>query len=197
MKPRRVAIVVFLVCLTTGCSTWRTTEPARAGIEQLLISKAADQAAQQLTIDLKPGTKVFVNADTFDGYDQKYALGAIRTRVLQSGASLVNDKGQADVIMDARAGALSIDHNDLLVGIPSMQLPIPLAGSFKTPELALFKRGLDRGVAKFALTAYDSKTGKLETAIGPVYGFSHRNDWTVLLFISWSTDDTLPKGVDK
>ena len=104
--PRRIAIVALLACLVRGCSTWRVTAPQRTGIEQLLISKAADQAAQQLTIDLKPGTKVFVNADTFEGYDQKYALGAIRTRVLQSGASLVNDKGQADVIMDARAGAL-------------------------------------------------------------------------------------------
>jgi hypothetical protein len=85
----------------------------------------------------------------------------------------------------------------MLVGIPSTKVPVPLAGAPNTPEIALFKRELDRGVAKFAITAYDRKTGKLETTVGPVYGFSHRADWTVLFFISWTTDDTLPQDIDK
>jgi hypothetical protein len=196
VKRYRVVIAIGLACLAAGCSTWRETQPQRSGIEQLLISKAADQAARRLAIDLKPGTKVFVNADTFEGYDQKYALGALRTRVLEAGARLVNDKAQAEVIMDVRAGALSIDHNDFLVGIPSTKIPIPLSGDLTTPELALFKRELDRGVAKFAMTAYDTKTGKLEAVSGPSYGFSHRKKWTLLLVVSWSTDDTVPKGAD-
>lgn len=197
MQMGRVAIAVALACLISGCSTWRMTQPQRSGFEQLLISKAADQAAKHLTIDLKRGTKVFVNADTFESYDQKYALGVIRDRVLKAGADLVNDKSRADVIMDVRSGALSIDHNNLLVGIPSTKVPIPLAGAFDTPELALFKRELDRGVAKFAITAYDRKTGKLVTSVGPVYGFSHRTDWTVLFFVSWTTDDALPANIQK
>ena len=176
-------------------------QSARAFVQKAVQNEMAKDQAEHshwlyLEVDLKPDQKVLINTDTFEGYDQKYALGVIRTRVLETGARLVNDKAQADVIVDVRAGALSVDHNDLLVGIPSTQIPIPLAGALKTPEIAFFKRELDRGVAKFAITAYDSKTGKLETASSPAYGFSHRQNWTVLLFVSWSTDDTLPDGAD-
>lgn len=195
MRRYGVMGLVFVVLLS-GCSTARHTQPQRTATEQLMISTAAERAAQRLTVGLSPGTRVFVNAETFESYDQKYALGAIRSRVLESGANLVGERKDADVVIDVRAGALALDQSDTLVGIPKMNVPIPLAGALTIPEIALFKRELERGVAKFAMVAYDNKSGEHVASSGPVYGFSHRRKWVVLLFISWTSDDVLPTDAE-
>ncbi len=33
--------------------------------------------------------------------------------------------------------------------------------------------------------------------LGPEYGFSHETKWTVLFFISWTTQDFLPENADE
>ena len=60
-------------------------------------------------------------------------------------------------------------------------VPIPLAGTLSLPEVALLKRAETRGVAKFAATLYDAKTGALKSVSSASYGFSHRTHWVVLL----------------
>lgn len=189
-----IALALSSLLALSGCGTTRQTLPARTATEQMLISAAAERAAKRLTIGLPPGTRVYINGDTFDGYDQKYALGAIRARVLESGANLVLARHEADVVVEARAGALSIDQEEMLLGLPSFDLPIPLSGPLKTPELSLFKRSTERGTAKFALTAYDSHSGALRAESGPVFGFSHRKRWVILLLLSWTTEDYLPES---
>ena len=186
------AAVIFAIL--SGCTTVRDTLPPRSATEQLLISNAADRAATQLTVGLKPETKVFLDSSGFEGYDSKYAVGAITEQVLLRGGRLVPDRKRADVVVAIRAGALSVDENDTLVGIPSMNVPVPLAGTLTTPELALFAKHQYRGVAKFAATAYDADTGKLIAASGLSYGFSHRTHWVVFFLIAWNTDDLLPKN---
>src|SRR5262249_56835773 len=123
-----------------GCWPARETEPARTATEQLMISTAVDRAVDRLNLKIPAGTKLWVDAANFDGYDQKYAVGAIRDRLLREGAGLVADRGQADAVVEIRAGALSTDSDDLLIGLPSMVLPIPLAGPAKTPDGALAKK---------------------------------------------------------
>jgi hypothetical protein len=61
--------------------------------------------------------------------------------------------------------------------------------------VALLKRAETRGVAKFAATVYDAKTGALKSVSGACYGFSHRTHWVVLL-AGWTRDDTIPHSVD-
>jgi hypothetical protein len=178
-----------LALALAGCSTSRDTNPQRSATEQLLISTAADHAVQQLSLNLPKDTKVFVDPQYFEGTDQKYALGAIRERLLEGGARLVADRGVADVVVEPRAGALSIDEDTTLVGIPSFDIPIPLAGAFKFPEIALYKEDKRQGIAKFALTGYGAKDGVYEGSAGPVIGHAHKTKWVVLLFVSWSTDN--------
>ena len=191
---RMPVVAALLVAVLSGCTTARDTLPPRSATEQLLISNAADRAAAQLTVGLKPGVKVFPDSSGFEGYDSKYAIGAITEQVLLRGGRLLPDRKSADVVVAIRAGALSVDQNDTLVGIPSMNLPIPLAGTLTTPEFALFAKHQYRGVAKFAATAYDAETGKIIAASGPSFGFSHRTHWVVLFLIAWNTDDLLPKN---
>jgi hypothetical protein len=192
LRPAVLAAILLAVALA-GCSTTRETNPQRTATEQLLISTAADHAAQQLILKIPPGSKVFVDTSNFEGLDSKYAIGTIRERILKQGAHLVDNKGAADLVVEIRSGALSVDQEQLLVGIPHFEIPIPLAGGLGIPEIALFKKAERRGVAKFAATAYNPQGGAGSEATGPEYGFSHDTDWVVLFFISWSTDDLIPK----
>jgi hypothetical protein len=193
-----IAAVAALAVLA-GCSDARQSSPPRTATEQLLVSKAGDRAAEEITLKIPAGAKVFVDPTKFQGadgkdFDGQYLMGAIRDRVLRNGASLINDKDKADVIVEARAGALSVDEEKLLIGIPSFEFPIPLTGAVKTPELSLFKRAEQQGVAKIGVLAYDAKDGKMIDSIGPAYGYSYRKLWVVLLLFSWTEQDIEPNS---
>jgi hypothetical protein len=176
------------VALLLGCSTDRETDPPRTATEELLISAAADRAAEKLVLDLGPGKKAFLDTTNFEGLDSKYAIAAIRASLLKQGTHFVGDKKDADTIVEIRAGALSIDKHDLLVGLPTLNLPIPLAGQLATPEIALYKSEEQQGVAKFAATAYDAKDGHFIAESTPPLGRSHLQKHVVLL-VSWQEDD--------
>lgn len=138
--------------------------------------------------------KIFVDAQYFDGIDAKYTISAIRDQLAKDGAHLVADRGAADVVVEIRSGAQSIDDHSFLIGIPSFDVPIPLSGAVKLPEVALFKKAQETGKTKIAMTGYDQKTGTYRFTVGPDYGYSHQTNWTVLLLISWTTDDIYPKN---
>lgn len=184
------AALVLVAPLITGCTTMRQTDPQRTATEQLLISTAADRAAEQLNFAIPKSDKVFVDASNFEGYDSKYAISAIRDHILRQGYQLMADKNAADAVIEIRSGALSTDDKKILVGIPSFDLPVPLAGStFTFPEIALYKREEIKGVAKFAATAYGAKDGRLLDSISPQFGGSQQRKTLILFLISWSSDD--------
>jgi hypothetical protein len=193
----RGAAWCVLAAFLAGCTTQRSTQPVRTATEQLLISAAADRAASQLSLDVPAGTRVFVDPQYFQGYDNGYALAAIRTQFLKAGLTLVDERTQADAIVMIAAGALSTDEKSLLIGIPQLQFPfLPVGNLVNVPEIALFKSAQEKGVAKFVATGYDAKTGKLIATTDPQFGFSHQTNDTVLLFFSWSSGDLIPPNVD-
>lgn len=193
----RLATVAAAALLLAGCAVTRQTNPPRTASEELLISTAADHAADKIGATFAPGTKVFVDTQYFDAIDGKYAISAVRDRLAHDGADLVADRKSADVVVELRSGAQSIDRRSTLIGVPSLDLPIPLAGQFKIPEIALFKKARQTGIAKIAMTEYKEKDGSYVKTLGPDYGFSHSTKWTVMLFISWTSNDILPPGADE
>ncbi len=195
---RSLPPLLLAIALLAGCTTARTTEPLRTATEQLLISAAADRAAAQLSLGIPKGTKIFVDSRFMQGYDDGYANAAIRTQLLKSGLALVDDRAQAEAVVQVASGALSVDQKSLLIGIPQLTVPyIPVGNSVTVPEIALFKQAEEKGVAKFVATGYDAKTGKLLASTDPRFGFSHNTNHTVLLFFSWSSGDLIPPGVDE
>lgn len=186
---RSALLCATLLLVLVGCASRRETDPPRSGAEMLLFSTAADRAADKLTFNLQPGTKVFVDPAYIEGTDSKYVLSAIRDRVLRHGGNLMEDRGNADLIIEPRIGALSVDRDRTLFGTPS--LPMPLIG-VEIPEVAIFKRDYQQGVVKLAATSYDPKTGQMVQSHDPVYAFSSRKDWTFLIFVSWTTTDLMP-----
>lgn len=186
---RPLLISAALLLALSACSSRRETDPGRSASEMLLVSTAADRAADKLTFNLQPGTKVFIDASYVEGTDAKYMISALRDRVARKGGDLMDDKGKAELIIEPRVGSLSIDRDRTLFGTPAV--PVPLVG-IEVPEIALFKRSFQQGVVKVAATTYDPRTGLMVQSLDPVYAFSNRKDWTFLIFFSWTTTDLMP-----
>jgi hypothetical protein len=187
------AIASFLLLLG-GCTSERLTSPPRTAEEQLLISTAADRAAEKLAQQIPPRIKMFLDATYINAPDANYATLAIRDRLLRHGAFLVDDKASAEAIVQVRAGALSTDESGLYVGTPSLTLPVVptvASGGILLPSLSLFKRAEIKATAKFAATGYDPKTGQLVLATDPQFGYSERVDWVIAILFSWTNQDYL------
>lgn len=189
---RKILVLALGAAILGGCSTTRETSPNRTATEQLLISAAADRAAEQLTLEIPRGATVYVDSTYLDVPDGRYAIAAVRERMLELGAGLTQDRASADLIVEIRAGALSIDENEFIVGFPGAALPVPLTGPLQIPEVPLFKKDQRLGIAKISAAAYDGETGRLADATGPQYGFSDQTEWVVLLLLSWTTSDIMP-----
>jgi hypothetical protein len=181
-----------LLLLLSGCVTDRLTQPPRAATEQLLISSAADRAADDLKLSLPVGTKIFLDSANFEGYDSKYALGTIEDRLLRQGMLLMPDRAHADVVVAVRSGALSVDEHKIFFGIPSIAIPVPFSGPVAIPEIAFFEKDRLKGVAKFAATGYGVKDGKWVAGTDPQLGFSSDTHWVVLVLVGWTDKDLVP-----
>lgn len=189
-------ICLLMLALALGaCTSARETQPQRTATEQLLLSSAVDHALDRLDLRIPPGTRLWVDDGYFDAFDQGYAIGAIRDALLRRGGRLVRSRDQADAVVEIRAGALSVDEAETLVGIPSIAVPVPLTGIVDTPELALLKHAEQRGLVKIGMTIYDAGNGALLpwSPRTPLIGQSHSTRWVVLFLVSWTDQDILPE----
>ena len=188
------AFIALILAMPLGaCTSTRETSPERSATEQLLISTAVDRAVAGMDLKIPQGAKVFLDAGQLEGSDGKYAAGALKDRLLHDGASLVGNRGEADAVVEMRAGALSIDDRQTLVGIGSFDVPVPLAGeAAKIPEIALYKEKERVGVAKIAAIGYSAADGKLIDSTGPQFGYSHEDEEVWLFFFTWRSSD-LPR----
>src|SRR5581483_8272588 len=174
------AYLLLLALLAAGCATSDMTNPPRSVTEQLLLSTAADRAMTNHNFSIFNGRKVYVDGTYFEGYDSKYALGAVRDALSSAGALLVDDVTNADIIVQARSGGLSTDSSDSLVGIPKMGMPVPLSGALQIPEVALWKSQKQNSIAKFALLAYERESRRHVYSSGPLVGKAYNNYYKLL-----------------
>ncbi len=186
----RLALPPVLLLLA-GCTSTRATSPARSAQEVLLITTAADRAAEALAVQVPTNLMAWIDRSGFSAEDQAYGIAAIEDALLRHGVRLVDDRTKADAVILPRAGTLSTDEKNTLVGIPS--LPVPLAPGVSSPPLALYSEIQAKGAPKFAASIYDPKTGKLIVSTDPAYGFSREDDGVLLFFFTWRRNDM---GVD-
>jgi hypothetical protein len=177
----------------SSCVMNHDTVPGRSATEEMTITTAADRAADKLASELTAGGSVYVDPTYFDAPDAKYAIGAIRAAIARRGTKLAADRQHADRVVEIRSGALSIDQNKFLIGIPEFAFPIPVAGVVTFPEIALYSFHDNQGVAKFAATEITQNDGALVVAPEPNYAYSHNEKRTLLIFISWSHQDYIDK----
>lgn len=200
MLRKSLFFALLTTALTAGCSTTtvRDTQPVRTATEQLLISTAADRAVEKLALKLLPGTKVFLETQNVDSYatDTKYVIGLVAKRLLQQGYRLMPKREVAEKIVEIRLGALSINEvKHRYLGLPSIFLPVPLAGTVGTPEINIIMKQEQKGLAKIAANVYDANDGRLQDITDAIYGVSHLTHWDVLIF-SWTSSDIAPAEIE-
>ncbi|HYG86473.1 MAG TPA: DUF6655 family protein [Azospirillum sp.] len=187
-----LATLLLLSALPSACTSVTESLPPRTASEQLLITTAADNAADKLRLDLPADKKAFVDASNFDGPDAKYAASAIKESLLRQGVRLTSDKGSADAVIEIRLGALSVDQSKTVLGIPSITLP----GSITLPEASVYSATENQAVAKFAAFAYDAKSGEMIASTEPVYGLSDEKSYRAMSVFSWKTEPQYDKSDD-
>lgn len=190
------SLFIFAAFLLGGCTTVRTTDPARTATEQLLLSTAVDHALKSANFLAFANRRVFLDTEYFDSYDSKYAIGTVRDALSRAGALLEDNVTNSDIVMEARSGALSTDDSSYLLGIPNIGVPIPLAGVVQTPELAFYKSEKQTSTAKIVLLAFARESRRHVYSSGPLDGKSYNNHYK-LLFVSWGFTDIPEKHGNK
>lgn len=155
----------------------RSSDTARTGKEQLLISNAIDQSLAKVEFNSLSGQKVFLDQQYLDCVDKGYLVSSIRERLLHAGASMVDKADDSDVVLEVRSGGVGTDNTDSFVGLPKLAVPGPLPLSF--PEIRLWSKEKQQGVAKLGIVAYDAKSKALWGHGGKVLSQSDDTGYTV------------------
>jgi hypothetical protein len=198
---RPVAISILLIAFLTfhlACSTIRVTDPTETADQEFLESEATRLAINQIATDQLRDRKVFVDPTylaivqentpplSFKQVPQPYLflLAELRAKLLLSGARLVDKKEDADIVVEARTGGISVNHYELLVGLASITIPTEGVASIPitTPELAILKSTKQYGYASVAFVAYWRDTGEIAASSGPFVGRTAREDYWILGF---------------
>lgn len=196
-------VLIFLVlCCGPGCATIRVTDPPRTATEQFLMSQAISSALEQLNLAGLRDRKVWLETGYFTGAEQvivngeirqrlfttpeqAFAAAELRERLLVAGARLVQEKKEAEIIVEMRSGGIGIDRLENLIGLPALALGSALTGTsaanipFATPELAIYKNTRQRGFASISIVAFRANTGELLTSSGPYIGRTIRDDFWI------------------
>jgi hypothetical protein len=196
LKFALICALGTLIHYCGGCSTIRVTDPAATATQLFLESEATRQAVQQINVSHMRDRKVFVDATylstirensevlSFKQTPQPYLflVAELRARLLLGGARLVEKKEEAEVIVEARTGGISVDHEETLLGLASITIPTEVVATvpFTTPELGILKSTKQFGYASVAIVAYWRDTGEVVSSSGPFVGRTNRFDYWIL-----------------
>ena len=172
------AFAGLLACLLSGCATLKETDTARTGIEQLLISSAADRALDKVDFAPIAHAKVFLETKYLDCVDKNYVIVAMHQRLLTHKCTLVEKAEEANVVVEVASGGVGTDRHELFVGIP--EIPLPPPSPIAIPKLALFTRTKAMGTAKLTVVAYDTTSKQAVINSGYSLARSDHQNYSVL-----------------
>ncbi len=180
-KITSLLAVAGMTLLLSACYTPEMTNTKRSGVEEMLLSKAADTAAIKfIPQKFLAGKKVFLDTSNLDAIDKGYIIGMVQIHLAEEGAKMLTDKLKADIIVLIYSGASGTDSDDFMIGVPSIPIPIPLAGTVQTPQIALIKEVKQTGVCKLILDGKDARSDRLLFSQTNIIGSSYYNRWSVM-----------------
>lgn len=188
-----IAIVSFL----PGCGTTKSV----TATEQLLMSDAVDSTVSKMDFRPLSGYKVFLDTQYIapagkpipgvpmnaNLVTSDYVVSALRQQLTAAGCMLVDTKDNAEIICEARCGALGTDGHNVTYGLPATNAlssasvfvpntpPIPMI-----PELSVAKREVKSAAAKIAVFAYDRETREPLWQSGVAQAGSNARDTWIL-----------------
>ncbi|MFK7738046.1 MAG: DUF6655 family protein [Pirellulaceae bacterium] len=163
--------LLYLICfMAVACAGCGTTQSFKA-TEQLLMSDAVDATVAQLDFTALSGRKVYLDTTYLKTVrsallvDSDYVISSIRQQMLADRVMLVEGREEADLVAEARIGALGLDGHNVTYGLPANNLLRTASSVFvnapavpSVPELSLARREAKQGAAKIAVFAYERDT---------------------------------------
>jgi len=156
-----------LICLLVGCGTTNQ----RVGTEQLLMSDAVDLAVSQIDFSALKAEKVYLDGTYLQSVkglgfvNAPYIISSLRQQLTAADCMLQDNREDADVIVEARVGALGTDGHNVIYGVPKNNLLNSAANVLPNvptipaiPEMSVARIDAQTGIAKLLVFAYDSKT---------------------------------------
>jgi len=150
---------------------------------QLLLVRSLERAIAQLDLSQLGGRTVDVEFVTQAGAPQ-FAKELVKERLRERGVHLSSEAPELKLLV--LATVLGTDRGETLIGSPAMQAPIV---SLPAPEIALFKWIRHRGLVELEIAELDPQSGELLAKLGPETGHAKRDDFTVLIAITFSMSD--------
>lgn len=160
--------MILMVASLCACSSTK----AVVGTEQLLMSDAVDRTVSEFDFRPLAGNRVFLdtafivpNRNPAQLVNTDYVISSLRQQMISAGCHLVTTREEADIVAEARLGALGTDGQMIIYGIPENNFlnraasVIPNSPQVPSiPEVALAKKDLKSASAKLAVFAYDRRT---------------------------------------
>lgn len=141
--------------------------------DQLLMSDAVDATVAKLDFSPLKGENVYLDATYIKTMrspllvDSDYVISSLRQQMVASGVMLAESRDEADIIAEARLGALGLDGHNVSYGIPASSTLSSATGLFANappvptiPEISLARHEAKSGAAKIAVFAYEKATKK-------------------------------------
>jgi len=190
-RARAAARVSFCLLLgvAAGCMSSNVSAPEDTAVEQLLLSTAADRAVAGIELEACRGKTVFVDGQYLDTYRTNYLIAILRAELAAAGARLAAKAEDADLVLEPRSAALSIDGSESLLGLPQISVGAPLTGGVSLPEAPLYKKITQRAIGKLALIGRFRGEEQPSLYLGPSVGRAYYNRWWLLFLISFRTTD--------
>lgn len=182
-------LIILSPIFLSSCVLSRTTTTLRTAIEQALLAEAAEKTIGDFMGDLSSYENAYIETSEVQAADDQYLFSRLRLRLGQLGLNNVTTREAADLIVYPRVATAGIDEYSFLLGIPSLPITIPAAGTIETPELALFKRQSQTARNRMAVYGLDAETGALAFDMGPQAGSSYFTRYTILFLISFRKTD--------
>ena len=178
MKSSIYICCIAMIATLTGCTTTRTSDTARTGMEQLLISNAVDQTLNKTAIPPVEGRKVFIEEKYLDGaVDKGYVIARTRQKLLNHGAFLVDKKEDSEITIELCSGGVGTDNVASFIGLPGLTVPgLPI----ELPEIRMYEKSSQFGTAKIGLVSYATGNGQLIYDSGTPLARADDSRWSVL-----------------
>jgi len=158
-----VPALALIAAIASGCVkvTSRSTNSARTGTEQILMTGAADRAIGSIDFSPLAGQTVYLTPATA-ATDSDWINFSLRREMARQGVLLTTEKAEAQTIVESAIGAYGTDEVDKSVSLPSgfsvglLPLPLPIGGN--SNDSGFYRRQRQNSVVKLALFAYDAKS---------------------------------------
>jgi len=189
MKTIKFTIILLTTFIISSCAYTRNTTTPRTAVEQALLTETADRAVDRTLIPNLNDSSFEINDKDFNVVEKQFLISSLKEKLLESNGRMNMADEKADIIVEPRANLSNIDDSKFLLGLPSIPLPIPGAGTVKSPEIALFAKDTQKGRSMISLWGVDSESGKLNFATESPAVTRKYTRWTLLIFFTFRSSN--------